>query len=310
MWLGLSVNSPFGLSVSFPTVWAGGQYAAGSSYLKTYNATPSFAWRINDMISVGVGVQVQYAKADLSHCFGAPCGVGGLLAELSGHDWGYGFTAGVTVTPTPTTTIGLGYRSGINQKIDGTISISTFGSAAASTAINLPDIVSLGLRQKLTPQLTGLATVEWSNWSRIGTSVVSAAPFSTTIPFQYKDGWLFSLGAEYMMTEKMKLRGGVGFEKSPITDDVRIPLLPDNDRYWLSVGASYQMTPKLSFDLAYSHLFVKDTPINVVAPTNPSAAVLFPYFGTVDSHVDIISVAMKYRWDTPAAAPKSTLYHK
>jgi hypothetical protein len=114
------------------------------------------------------------------------------------------------------------------------------------------------------------------------------------LPFQYKDGWLFSLGAEYMMTEKMKLRGGVGFEKSPITDDVRIPLLPDNDRYWLSVGASYQMTPKLSFDLAYSHLFVKSTPINVVAGNPWWTGV--DYVGTVDSHVDIISVAMKYRW--------------
>ena len=36
--------------------------------LKTYNATPSFAYRINDMISVGVGVQIQYAKADSRHC--------------------------------------------------------------------------------------------------------------------------------------------------------------------------------------------------------------------------------------------------
>ena len=143
-----------------------------------------------------------------------------------------------------------------------------------STTINLPDIVSVGLRQRLTPQWTGLATVEWSNWSRIGTSVVSGArPLSTTLPFQYKDGWLFSLGAEYMMTEKMKLRGGVGFEKSPITDDVRIPLLPDNDRYWLSFGASYQMTPKLSFDLAYSHLFVKSTPINITAASGN------PWFG-------------------------------
>ena len=75
MWLGLSVNSPFGLSVSFPINWAGGEYAAGSSYLKTYNATPSFAYRINDLISVGVGVQIQYAKADLSHCVTAPCGL-------------------------------------------------------------------------------------------------------------------------------------------------------------------------------------------------------------------------------------------
>ena len=312
MWIGLAVNSPFGLSVNFPIVWAGGNYAAGSSYLKTYNATPSFAWRINDMISVGVGVQIQYAKADLSHCVIAPCILGAPLAELSGHDWGYGFTAGVTLTPTPTTTVGIGYRSGINQKIDGSLSISGIGTASASTTLNLPDTVSVGLRQRLTPQLTGLATVEWTNWSRIGTSNVAAGAFSTTLPFQYQDGWLFSVGAEYMWSQALTLRGGVGFERSPITDQVRTPLLPDNDRFWLSAGGTYQWSPKLSFDLAYSHLFVKSTPINITAASgNPwwlTSGV--DYVGTVNSHVDIISVAMKYRWDDPAPAPKSTLPHK
>lgn len=307
MWIGMSVNSPFGLSVNFPISWAGAQYAAGSSYLKTYNATPSFAYRINDMISVGVGVQVQYAKADLSHCVTAPCPLGP-LAELSGHDWGYGFTAGVTLTPTPTTTIGVGYRSQINQKIDGTATALIF-SSPASTTINLPGTLSVGLRQILTPQLTALATVEWTNWSRIGTSAVSAGPIlSSTIPFEYKDGWFFSVGAEYMMTQALKLRAGVGYEKSPITDDVRIPLLPDNDRFWVAVGGSYQWSPKLSFDLAYSHLFVKDTPINVVAG-NPSFTGV-AYVGTVDSHVDIISVAMHYRWDSPPAPEPKKGYFK
>ena len=311
MWLGLSVNSPFGLSVNFPINWAGSAYAAGSTYLKTYNATPSFAYRINDMISVGVGVQIQYAKADLSHCGGVPCIIGGPgLAELSGHDWGYGFTAGVTVTPTPTTTVGIGYRSRIDQKIDGSISIPGL-STTASTTINLPDTVSIGLRQQLTSQLIGLATVEWANWSRIGTSVVTAGnpALSTSIPFQYKDGWFFSVGAEYMMTQALKLRAGVGYEKSPITDDVRIPLLPDNDRLWLALGGSYQMTPKLSFDVAYSHLFVKDTSINVV-PGNPQYNGTSGYVGTVDSHIDIISVAMKYRFDEPAPPPPKKGFFK
>ena len=316
LWLGMSVNSPFGLSVNFPITWAGSNYAAGSSYLKTYNATPSLAYRINDLISVGVGVQIQYAKTDLSYCIGTSCIPATMtaLAELSGHDWGYGFTAGVTVTPTPTTTIGVGYRSGINQKIDGTISLSGIGSAAASTTINLPDTVSIGLRQRLTSQWTGLATVEWTNWSRIGTSAVAAGPFSTVLPFEYKDGWLFSLGAEYMWSQALTLRGGVGYEISPITDDVRIPLLPDNDRYWVSVGGTYQWSPKLSFDLAYSHLFVKSTPINISSTSNPwfAGSGGVTYIGDVSSHVDIISLAMKYRWDNPAPAPAptSTLYHK
>ena len=312
MWLGLSVNSPFGISVNFPIAWAGSNYAAGSSYLKTYNATPSFAWRISDMISVGIGVQIQYAKADFSYCVApVPCIMGGPLAELSGHDWGYGFTAGVTLTPTPTTTVGIGYRSGINQKIDGSLAISGVGSAPASTTVNLPGTVSVGLRQKLTSQWTGLATVEWTNWSRIGTSEVAAGPFSTTLPFQYKDGWLFSLGAEYMWSEQLMLRGGIGYEISPVTDQVRTPLIPDNDRLWLSVGGTYQWSPKLSFDLAYSHLFVKSTPINITtASGNPWWNGVDDYIGTVDSHIDIISVGFHYRWDNPAPAPVSQLYHK
>ena len=302
MWLGLSLNSPFGLSVNFPVSWAGAQYAAGSTYLKTYNATPSFAYKLNDLISVGVGVQIQYAKADLSHCVTAPCPIGP-LAELSGNDWAYGFTAGVTVTPTPTTTLGIGYRSAMNQKIDGTLAVSPPGAVfPVNTTLNLPGTLSVGLRQRFTSQWTGLATVEWTNWSRIGTSVVNGAPAPTSIAFQYQDGWLFSLGAEYAWDPKVTLRGGIGYEKSPITDDVRIPLLPDNDRYWVSLGGTYKWSPKLSFDLAYSHLFVKDTPINVVAG-NPSFTGL-AYVGTVDSHIDIISVAMKYRWDDPAPPVK------
>lgn len=83
-----------------------------------------------------------------------------------------------------------------------------------------------------------LGTVEWTNWSRIGTSTLntaSGAPAlvndtAVILPFQFEGGWLFSVGAEYQWADKLAVRGGVGYEKSPITDTVRIPLLPDNDR--------------------------------------------------------------------------------
>ena len=72
--------------------------------MHTYNATPSIAYRINDWISVGAGVQIQYAKE------ASDTGPRGqrraLQAVVKGNGWGYGFTAGATLTPTPTTTIG------------------------------------------------------------------------------------------------------------------------------------------------------------------------------------------------------------
>ena len=83
--------------------------------LATYNATPSVAYRINDWISVGAGVQIQYARMAFDHGLTGFNPNVGLIpvgdANLSANGWGYGFTAGVTLTPTPTTTIGLGYRS-------------------------------------------------------------------------------------------------------------------------------------------------------------------------------------------------------
>ena len=328
LWVGLAVNAPYGLSEGFPDMWAGRDYAASSSYLKTYDTTFSIAYAINEWISIGVGAQFQYADAKLTRGFlWFPTN----QVALDGTGWGYGFVAGVTVTPTPTTKIGIGYRSGIDQKINGTLALpqqapgfpamlfsppfSTPGPV--STTIHLPDVVSLGIRQMLSPQWTVMGTVEWSNWSRIGTAIVtqpSGAPAlvlsgfgggAATVPFEYKDGWLFSIGAEYLWNDQLTLRAGVGYEQSPITDQVRVPLVPDNDRTWLSAGATVNLTNALSFDMAYSHVFIKDTPINI-APGNPSFNGV-TYIGTVDSHVDIFSLELKYRWDDAASSAKSKL---
>ena len=157
----------------------------------------------------------------------------------------------------------------------------------------------------LGPQWTLLGTVEWSNWSRIGTSNVSAewAPATwrvAALPFQFQRR-LVLLGRRRISVEpQLAVRAGIGFEKSPITDAVRTPALPDNDRIWLSFGATYS-TPKLTFDFAYSHLFVKTTPINLGAGNPASYRCVWTYIGAVNSHVDIVSVALKYRWDDPAA---------
>ena len=286
-----------------------------------------FAYAITDWLSVGAGIQIQYADATLTK------GIGALLGDqvsITGKGWAYGFTAGLTVRPTPTTTIGIGYRSALDQKLDGDLLLPNgalfnqpFSSPGSiSTTLNLPDTISVGLRQQLGSRWTGMATIEWSNWSRIGTSVVSQPNGQpalvlngfgggpVTIPFEYKDGWFFSLGAEYQWNDQLALRGGLGFQNSPITDDVRIPILADNDRTWLSIGASYKYSNQLSFDLAYSHLFVKDTPINITSASNPSFIAGAPYTGSVDSHIDIVSLALRYRWDQPEATVKTGLYTK
>jgi long-chain fatty acid transport protein len=308
LWLGLAINAPFALSVSFPDLWAGRNYA-GDSSIRSYNATPSIAYRINDWISIGAGVQIQYMKAEF---------VSGLTAPfqeltLKGRGYGFGATAGVTLTPTPTTQIGIGWRSQIDQNIHGSLLLpagaafnvpfSTPGSV--ETTLKLPNIVSLGIRQQLSPQWTVMGTVEWSGWSRIGTvniNQLSGAPAlvggnAFRVPFEYDDGWFFSAGAEYRWNERLSLRGGIGYEISPITDQVRGPRLPDNDRFWASVGLSWAIAPFMRFDLAYTHLWIKDPTINITAASGNPLFVGVPYVGTVEAQTDIVSGSFVVQFD-------------
>ena len=80
----------------------------------------------------------------------------------------------------------------------------------------------------------------------------------------------------------MKLRAGIAYEKSPITDGVRTPRLPDNDRMWYSVGASYKppQFTGITVDLGYSYIQAKATPINIGPGSgNPSTSAFGFYVG-------------------------------
>ena len=125
-----------------------------------------------------------------------------------------------------------------------------------------------------------------------------------TLPFQYQDGWFFSVGAEYQWTDRLTLRTGIGYEISPITDQVRTPLIPDNDRFWASVGASWQIFKGLD----------STSPIRTCSDPGPidqyfgglrqsmvcyAVTAVNPwrhYIGNVNAHADILSVALEYRW--------------
>ena len=76
--------------------------------------------------------------------------------------------------------------------------------------------------------------------------------------------------------------------------------VPDSDRVWLTVGASYQYSQKLSFDVSYAHLFFRTAPINITSVANPAfAAVGVPFVGTARTTMDIVSVGLNYRFDEP-----------
>ena len=78
---------------------------------------------------------------------------------------------------------------------------------------------------------------------------------TTTIENDWKDTWLFSVGADYRINSDFTVRGGIAYETSPIDrQETRMAVIPDTDRLWLSLGASWYPTQDLQFDVGATYL--------------------------------------------------------
>jgi long-chain fatty acid transport protein len=309
VYAGLSLNSGFGLA-SEPNFGFAGGVENTSSKIQSFNLTPTIGWRVNDWLSLGAGLQIQYFKATLRlNAPVPPFGAPGAVSLNAVDRYAFGFTAGAIVRPLPGTEIGIGYRSSVSEHLVGD-QTATGGPFAALgpipvtiSSMNLPDSVNIGLRQKLTPAVTLAATVEWTNWSRMGTltatpGIALPAPLTLPIaalPFPWRDGWLYSIGGEYQVRPDLGLRAGFAYEQSPVTDAVRNTRLPDSDRYWLSVGASYAVSPRLALDAGYSYIF----PAGSVPVAAPIPGV---FTGTAHGDIHLASVGLRWTLGDPAPA--------
>jgi long-chain fatty acid transport protein len=291
LFVGISLNTTYGNTTKPGAFWQG-SFLAATSKLRITTATPSIAYKINEQWSVGAGLQIQYASARQYAFPGGPA-VGAGISSADG--WGFGFTAGVTYTPTKTTQIGLGWRSFVDQRVEGT---SFFGAATAQSkgTINLPNRLNLSLRQTLSPKFDLLASVEWQNFGRIGHSKLTnpANAALAVLPFGYSDGWFFSLGGEYKYNDKLTLRAGIGYEISAVKDSIRRVSLPDNDRLWLSSGFTYAVSDRFSLNASYSFLHIKDANIRQTL-----GAITFT--GKSQAHAHLVSVGLTSKW---GGAPK------
>lgn len=314
---GIGVQSPFGLKTEYDAGWAG-RYQALTSDMKTVNINPSLAYKLNDMVSLGAGVSLQYIDVELSQaidfgtaCLASPLGAAGCVplgftpqardgkATIKGNDWGYGFNLGALITPTSTSRVGIAYRSRIKHTLKGDASYDRpaglppalaasprFTNTGASADVTLPESLSVSGYVDLDAKWALLGDVSWVRWSRFKELRVrfnNGAPDSLTVE-NWRNTVRVAIGANYRYNDAWKLRGGIAYDPTPVKDEFRTPRVPDADRTWLSFGAQYKPSPNDTWDFGYAHLFIKDAPIN------KSEAATGTLRGNYESNVNILSV--------------------
>lgn len=342
---GLGVNAPFGLVTDYGGDWKG-RYQTIRSEIININVNPAFAFKVNNRLSVGAGISVNYIDAKFTQAldvtaaclsgaapfgaavvagcqgfdatdptFGAGKGGNDGFLRQEADDLSFGFNLGLMYEFDENTRVSMAYRSQVNHVLDGDAEFTlpatihntvaaveagvrgNFANSNLTVGASLPDTFSLSVYHRFHPRVAVMADATLTGWSSIpelrfvydnpGTLGGTAAE-----ELNWKNSWRLGLGFSYYHNDRLTLRTGAAYDQAPVSDPTnRTPRLPDNDRVWFSVGASYRVLDRLSADIGYAHLFIDDTRI---FRSGASGSVID---GVYESDVDIFSVQVNYTFD-------------
>lgn len=318
---GVGLGAPFGLKTEYDANWMG-RFHAIKSEIKTVNVNPSVAYKVNDSLSIGVGINWQRMEAQLTKAvnyaaFGAAAGTEG-SNNLEGSDSTWGYNLGALFNLNPSTTVGAAYRSAMKHRVSGTASYygrtaaldaaiaggnlalnQQIGDSSFTADIELPATFSLALKYQPNAQWDILADATQTEWSSIQSldlyrsSGIASGLSLESVPFKWRDTWRVGVGANHHYNEQWTARAGVAYDQTPTSDTYRIARVPDSDRTWLSLGGKYRMYKGGAIDFSYAHLFMKDAALNMNGPPALTAAQTLgrgALVGNYDNQVDILSV--------------------
>lgn len=252
--LGFGISTPFGLATEYDANWIG-RVQALKSDIRTVNYNPSLAYRVNDKVALGFGLNYQRLDAELTSY--TPLG----LYRVTGDDGAWGWNAGALFTLSPAMRLGLSYRSAIDYRLTGTRSLGA-SSAAATADVKLPDTFILSVWQQLSDRWEAMGDWSYTRWSTLDQLQVRGSFGTDVEPFNYGNSWRIAWGSAYKATDSVKLKFGIAYDRTPVQDGYRTARVPDNDRLWFSLGGRWNGGAYGVVDLGYSYIYVRDPGID------------------------------------------------
>lgn len=271
MWIGLAMTVPFGMGTEYKDIWSQSDRGISAEVL-TFDFNPNVAWKVSDKLSLGAGMSIQYAAADLKKRVQNPAFelAGGYAnSEIDADSLAWGFNIGLMWSPLENLRFGLSYRSQINHNADGDLTIGDAGSfdkvvvsgdlmtLDASATLSAPAWAMATAAWDVNDLLSLYATFRWTNWSSFEelTIETNMAGVGDTIQNHWQDAYLFSVGADLRFTNWWTFRAGIGYETSVIDDPrYRTTIIPDADRWWFALGSSFKATDNMQIDVSAAWL--------------------------------------------------------
>jgi long-chain fatty acid transport protein len=284
--VGCGVFTMSGVALNYPSSRINGNLIANGVYdrmvqLMSMRIAPGIAAAFNDRISIGVAanIEVQGLKTDLAKHN---------LQETAGSGkWdfapGAGFTAGLLYKFNEMLRLGASYEShtwmGHHYKYKDTLPY-----------VDEPPVINVGMSFKPIRNFEITYDTRYIQW----TDVKLARLRPVDGGFGLRDQWVFAMGGECTIKERLKLRAGYNYGRSQVRTSVVFAnaLMPVIMEHHFTAGFSYYITKDLSLDFVWERHF-KNT------ETDDGSGDIYSMNGVgtkITGAADIISGGLSYRF--------------
>jgi long-chain fatty acid transport protein len=264
---GIGLTIPYALQLDYPEDSLFAPIVTQAA-LPLLDIKPTLAYRVNDYIAIGGGLDIYTFAGFLGEGQGEfQRKVGPTTLEANGTDTALGFNASLLLTPIrneagkPLVNFAFVYRNGADLKLKGDFRANGALVADAAATVELPDVYTWALAgwpiRNTRHEWKVEVDVEYADWTDFKDLNLRLSNFrdpnlqpvfGQTIPQprNYQDSWLFLLGTEYKLLSPPALpdwdvafRAGYIRSETPIPSRTFEPAVPDADYNAFSAGVGF-----------------------------------------------------------------------
>ncbi|MBF0618603.1 MAG: transporter [Candidatus Omnitrophica bacterium] len=317
--LGIGTTTAFGLTTEW-NVGSFAQYNATRTAMTNHDYYFALAYKLNEQWSFATGLDIDQSTLDQSKKLPQSL-IGGTYdanMRLLGKDTAPGFRVAAMYKINEQHQVGVMYRSAIHHNYKGKVHLDnlqpgvlgaggTFGAASYQSDVTLkstlPQAIVIGYSYKPNQKWTLNADVEWTDWSstqkidpqfaETNPTKLGALKSGYPISQDWHSAFGLSLGAEYAMSDRLRLRGGSYFHQTPIPTVNWDPSIPDANRLGLCTGFGYDVTKNMTLDMGWTSLFYQPRKVNNNV-ADPLAGQQID--GTYRQYVNLLHATMSYKF--------------
>jgi long-chain fatty acid transport protein len=275
---GISLTVPSGLGSdpgdSTPTRFLLEKWSLGYVSL-----TPAAGYRVTDQLSVGVGLNLNYALYDYQTAvFNGPGQPEGKM-ELRDGSFGVGYQLGILYELSPMTRVGLSYGSSTSSSFSSTPELSGLTpqreallpvgirSSQVTLESKFPQHLGAGAWHEFADGKSVTLDLLWVNFNQFGLSSATLGSNSIEVSnSRYSNIWGATTGLNWPLDEKWALRLGAAYASSGVDSENRTFALR-LDRIWgAGVGTVYQWRKNRVIGANLTYYNLGNAPVSTTIP--------------------------------------------